>query len=108
MYVNYLEKQIKSVKEHQKNTTPPESPIENFTFKKLKFKNSSNDVWNECFLTLKNILTETDFFFPTELRNFLKKNNSRQSFSNTINNLFQEGFPCNLPNCNFFHFKVPS
>ena len=45
-YVNYLEKQVKSVKEHQKNTTPPECPIENFTIKKLTFKNSSNDVWN--------------------------------------------------------------
>ena len=108
MYVNYLEKQIKSVKEQQKNTTPPESPIENFTIKKLKFKNSSNDVWNERFLNLKNILTETDFFVPIELRNFLKKSNSRQSFSNTINTLFQEGFPYNLPNCNLFHFKLPS
>ena len=38
MYVNYLEKQIKSVKEHQKNTTPPVSPIENFTIKKIKIQ----------------------------------------------------------------------
>ena len=107
-YVKYLENQVKSVKEHQKNITPPECPIENFTIKKLKFKNSSNDVWNERFLNLKNILTETDFFVPIELRNFLKKSNSRQSFSNTINTLFQEGFPYNLPNCNLFHFKLPS
>ena len=105
-YVNYLEKQVKPVKEHQKNTAPPECPIENFTIKNLKFKNSSNDVWNERFLNLKNILTETDFFVPIELRNFLKKSNSRQSFSNTINALFQEGFPYNLPNCNLFHFKL--
>ena len=86
-YVNYLEKQVKSVKEHQKNTTPLECPIENFTIKKLKFKNSSNDVWNESFLSLKNTLTETDFFVPIELGNFLKKSNSR-SFSNTTNTLF--------------------
>ena len=57
---------------------------------------------------MKNILTETDFFVPVELRNFLKKSNSRESFSNTINTLFQEGFPHNLPNCNLFHFKLPS
>ena len=87
-YVSYSEKQVKSVKEHQKNRTPPECHIENFTIKKLKFKNSSNDVWNERFLYLKNILTETDFFVTIELRNFLKKNNSRQSFSNTIKALF--------------------
>ena len=98
-YVNYLEKQVKSVKEH---------PIENFTITKLKFKNCSNDVWNERFLNLKNILTEIDFFFPIELRNISKKSNSRQSFSNTINTLFQEGFPYNLPNCNLFHLKLPS
>ena len=109
-YVNYLEKQDKSVKEHQKNTTPPECPIENFPVKKLKFQNSSNDVWNERFLNLKNILTETDFFqtVPIELRNFMKKSNSRQSFSNTIHTLFEECFPYNLPNCNLFHFKLPS
>ena len=104
--VNYLEKQVKSLKEHQKNTLPPECPIENFTIKKLKFKNSSNDVWNERFLNFKNILTETDFFVPIELRNFLKKSNSRQSFSNTINTLFQEGFQYNIPNYNLFHFKL--
>ena len=75
--VDCFEKQVKSVKEHQKNTTPPECPIENFTIKKLKFKDFSNDVWNERFLNLKNILTETDFFVPIELRNFLKKSNSR-------------------------------
>ena len=106
-YVNYLEKQGKSVKEHQKNTTPLECPIENFTIKKLKFKNSSNDVWNERFLNLKNILTE-NFFVPIELRNFLKKIFLCQGFSNTINTLFQEGFPYNLPECNLFHFKLPS
>ena len=103
-----VEKYVKSVKEHQKNTTPPECSIENFTIKKLKFKNSSNDVWNEHFLNLKIILTETDCFVLIELRNFLKKSNIRQSFSNTINTLFQEGFPYNLPNCNLFHFKLPS
>ena len=107
-YVNYLEKQVKSVKEHQKNTTPPECPIENFTIEKLKFKNSCNDVWNERFLNLKNISTETDFFVSIELRNFLKKSTGRQSFSNTINTLFQEGFPYNPPDYNLFHFKLPS
>ena len=107
-YVNYLEKQAKSVKEHKKNTAPPECPTENFLIKKLKFKNSSNDVWNESFLNLKNILTETDFFVPIELCNFLKKSSSPESFSSTINTLFQEGFPYNPPNCNLFHFKLPS
>ena len=106
-YVNCLEKQVKSAKEHQKNTTPLECLIENLTIKKLKFKSSSNDVWNERFLNLKNILTENDFFVPTELLNFLKKSNSRQSFSNTSNTLFQEVFHIIFLTV-IFHFKLPS
>ena len=91
-YVTYLEKQVKSVKEHQKNTTPPKCPTEDFTIKKI-------------------ILTETDFFVPIELRNFLKKSDSRQSFSNAINALFQEGFPYIFLTVIYFtsnyHLKAP-
>ena len=63
-YVNYLDKKAKLVSQNNKTQEFPESKIEEFTIIKIPFHLLEDSNWEDCFLSLKNILCNTDYYVP--------------------------------------------
>ena len=66
-YVDYLKKQAVEVSKNHKTAVLPESKIEDFTIIKLKYHSDDDSAWEDRFLNLKNVLSDTDFYVPEEI-----------------------------------------
>ena len=48
--------------------------------------------WDDRFLNLKNILSDTDFYVPVEINMHALKDSSRQDVCHAIETLIKKGF----------------
>ena len=106
-YVNYLDKQAKLVSQNNKTQEFPESKIEDFTVIEIPFHLFEESIWEDRFLSLKNILCETDYYVPIGVNEFVD-HSDKHEFNYAIESLKQKGFHFHLENSDLFYFKLPS
>ena len=107
-YVDYLKKQAVEVSKNHKTAVLPESKIEDFTIIKLKYHSYDNSAWEDRFLNLKNISSDTDFYVPVEINMHAFKDNGRRDVRRAIETLIKKGFPYRFPKSSIYYFKLPS
>ena len=106
-YVDYLKKQATEVSKNHKTAVPPESNIEDFTIIKLKYHSYDNSAWEDRFLNLQNILSDTNFYVSLEINMQVFKDSGRQDVRHAIKTLIKKVFN-QFPKSSIYYFKLPS
>ena len=106
-YVDYLKKQAIEVSKNHKTAVLPESNIEDFTIIKLKYHSYDNSAWEDRFLNLQNILSDTNFYVSLEINMQVFKDSGRQDVRHAIKTLIKKVFN-QFPKSSFYYFKLPS
>ena len=88
-YVDYLKKQAVEVSKNHKTAVLPESKIEDFMIIKLKYHSYDDSAWEDRFLNLKNILSDTDFYVPVEINMHAFKDSGRRDVCHAIETLIR-------------------
>ena len=96
-YVDYLKKQAIEVSKNHKTAVLPESKIEDFTIIKLKYHLYDDSAWEDHFLNLKNILSDTKFYVPVEISMHVFKDSGCWDVYHAIKALIVKSFPYRFP-----------
>ena len=89
-YVDYLKKQAIEVSKNHETAVLPESKIEDFTIIQLKYYSYDDSTWEDRFLNLKNILSDTDFHVLVEINMHAFKDNGCQDVRHAIKTLIKK------------------
>ena len=104
---NLLKKQAIEVSKNHKTAVLPESNIEDFTIIKLKYHSYDNSAWEDRFLNLQNILSDTNFYVSLEINMQAFKDSCRQYVRHAIKTLIKKVFN-QFPKSSIYYFKLPS
>ena len=96
-YVDYLNKQATELSKNHETVVLPESKIEAFMIIKLKYHSYDDSAWQDRFLNLKNILSDTDFYVPVKINMHAFKDSGRRGLRHAIETLIKKGFPYRFP-----------
>ena len=96
-YVYYLKKQAVEVSKNHKTAVLPESKIEDFTIIKLKYHLYDDSAWEDHFLNLKNILSDTNFYVPVEINMHAFKDSGCWDVCHAIETLIKKAFLVGFP-----------
>ena len=106
-YVDYLKKEAIEVSKNHKTAVLSESKIEDFTIIKLKYHLYDDSAWEDHFLNLKNILSDTNFYVPVEINMHAFKVSGCWDVCHAIKALIVKSFPYRLPKSSIYYFKLP-
>ena len=107
-YIDYLKKQAVNVSKNHKTAVLPESKIEDFTIIKLKYHSYDDSAWEDRFLNIKNILSDTDFYVPVEINMHAFKDSGHWEVRHAIKTLIKKDFPYRFPQNSIYYFKLLS
>ena len=107
-YVDYLKKQAIEVSKNHKTAVLPESKTEDFTIIKPKYHSYDDSAWEDRFLKLQNILSDTNFYVSVEINMQAFKDSGRQDVRHAIKTLIKKDFPYQFPKSSIYYFKLPS
>ena len=98
---------IELSKNHQ-TAVLPKSKIEDFRIIKLKYHSYDDSVWEDRFLNLKNILSDTYFYVSVEINMHAFKDSGRRDLRHAIEILIKKDFLYWFPKSSIYYFKLPS
>ena len=106
-YLDYLKKKAVEVSKNHKTAVLPESKID-FTIFKFKCHSYDDSAWEDRFLNLKNILSDTNFYVLVEINMHGFKDSGCRDVRHAMKTLIKKGFPYRFPKSSLCYFKLPS
>ena len=96
-YLDYPKKQAVEISKNHETAVVPESKTEDFTIIKLNYHSHDNSTWEDRFLNLKNILSDTNFYVLVEINMHALKDSGHRDVHHANETLIKKAFLIGFP-----------